>query len=667
MLSLIIFLPLFSSFCSGLFGCWIGAKGVAFITFLSLLGSLILTCNYLSFISFYLVSNYVSVLSWMKLGSFYVTWSFCFDSLSSLMAVLVTVVSCLVYLYSLAYMLEDPHIVRFSCYISLFLWILLVLVSSENFVQLFFGWEGVGLCSYLLINFWYIRLQANKAAIQALMVNKIGDIGVLLGICSIFSLYRSVEFSIIFALTSYMQGESFILSIFNVNGLLMIGLFLFVGVVGKSAQLGLHTWLPSAMEGPTPVSALIHAATMVTAGIFLIIRCSEFFEYVDFILVCLVLLGALTAFFAATVGLFQNDLKRVIAYSTCSQLGYMAFSCGLSAYSVAFFHLVNHGYFKALLFLSAGSVIHGFSDEQDLRRMGGLGKVYPLTYCSILIGSFALMGFPFLSGFYSKDLILEITFIQHTVASFFVYCLGVFSAFFTAFYSFRVIYLTFIVPTNSTRQFILRIHESPLLIIIPLCILSMGSVFSGFLLKDMFIGLGSVFLGNSIFRMAGRFDLIEAEILPVEVKLVPLIVSLGGVLAVICINYVYRQTAFYLKISNKYLMKYYSFFNQKWYIDGIYNVYCIKHFFNFGYLVPFQMLDKGFIELVGPFGVSSKFNIISRKISEFQTGLIYHYTFVISVGVLVYINILSIFNAVSVFIELEGILVYIFISYIILL
>jgi NADH-ubiquinone oxidoreductase chain 5 len=280
---------------------------------------------------------------------------------------------------------------------------MLILVSSENLLQLFFGWEGVGLCSYLLINFWYIRIQANKAAIQAIMINKIGDIAVLLAIASGFCLYHSSDFSIIFALSPYVLDETFNFFNGNFNCITVVSFLLFIGAVGKSAQLGLHTWLPSAMEGPTPVSALIHAATMVTAGIFLIIRCSPLFEYTESVLILITFVGALTAFFAATVGMLQNDLKRVIAYSTCSQLGYMAFACGVSNYSAAFFHLVNHGFFKALLFLSAGSIIHGFSDEQDLRRMGGLGKLFPVTYSMFLVGSLSLMGFPFLSGFFSKD------------------------------------------------------------------------------------------------------------------------------------------------------------------------------------------------------------------------------------------------------------------------
>lgn len=324
------------------------------------------------------------------------------------------------------------------------------------------------------------------------------------------------------------------------------------------------------MEGPTPVSALIHAATMVTAGIFLIIRCSAIFEYAESVLILITLLGSLTAFFAATVGMLQNDLKRVIAYSTCSQLGYMAFACGLSNYSASFFHLINHGFFKALLFLSAGSIIHGFSDEQDLRRMGGLGRLFPVTYMMFLVGSLALMGFPFLSGFYSKDVILETAFSQYTISGFFAYWLGTLSAFFTAFYSFRLIYLTFLSSTNASKPVIIGAHESSGLVILALFILSMGSLFSGFLSKDLFIGVGSIFLGNSIFIMPSHFYLFEAEFLPISIKLTPVLFSLSGAFLAIFLNYSYTYFLVFLK-NTKFGIFVYSFFNQKWFFDKIYN------------------------------------------------------------------------------------------------
>lgn len=528
MISLIIFLPLLSSICSGFFGFKLGTKGVAILTSLSLIFSFLISIWAFIQIGLTLIPLYVPLVNWVVVGHFFTTWGFYIDNLSLLMFILVTGVSSLVYLYSLVYMVEDPHLIRFSCYIALFTFFMLILISSGNLLQLFFGWEGVGLASYLLINFWYTRLQANKAAIQALLVNKIGDIAVLLAIAAGFFLYKSVDFSVMFTLTPYVLSNS--LSIFNydINILSIISFFMFLGAVGKSAQLGLHTWLPSAMEGPTPVSALIHAATMVTAGIFLIIRCSAIFEYAESVLVLITLIGSLTAFFAATIGMLQNDLKRVIAYSTCSQLGYMAFACGLSNYSASFFHLVNHGCFKALLFLSAGSIIHGCSDEQDLRRMGGLGKIFPITYCMFLIGSLSLMGFPFLSGFFSKDIILETAFAHYTVSGFFAYWLGTLSAFFTAFYSFRLIYLTFLSPVNAPKSIVQYSHESSGLIIFSLFVLSLGSIFSGFMLKDFFIGVGSIFLGNSIFILPKHLNLYEAEFLPTITKLTPVLFSLAG-------------------------------------------------------------------------------------------------------------------------------------------
>lgn len=659
MISLVVFLPLFSSICSGFFGYKIGTKGVALITAGSLLLTFFLSVWSLITVGLNLTPIYIILFDWISIGTFFSSWGLYIDNVTLLMFFLVTTVSSLVYLYSLVYMIEDPHLIRFSCYITLFTFFMLILVSSGNLLQLFFGWEGVGLASYLLINFWYTRLQANKAAIQALMVNKIGDIALLLAIASSFFVYQSIDFNTIFTLTPYFLNEFLYLANFQVKILTIITFFMFLGAVGKSAQLGLHTWLPSAMEGPTPVSALIHAATMVTAGIFLIIRCSALFEYAESVLILVTLLGALTAFFAATVGMLQNDLKRVIAYSTCSQLGYMAFACGLSNYSASFFHLVNHGFFKALLFLSAGSIIHGFSDEQDLRRMGGLGKLFPITYSTFLIGSLALMGFPFLSGFFSKDIILETAFAQYTLSGFFSYWLGTLSAFFTAFYSFRLIYLTFLNSSNATKVVVLKAHESSGLVILALFVLSIGSIFSGFILKDLFIGVGSVFLGNSVFILPKHFYLFEAEFLPILIKLIPVLFSLSGAFLAILLNYNYAIFLVYLKKSKigNFL---YSFFNQKWFFEKLYNLYFIKPMFHFSYIIPFRLLDKGFIELYGPQGLTIKLNNLSKSLSSFQTGLIYHYTFIILVGIIVYINISFFFTTWCQYFTLEALSYYFF-------
>lgn len=442
-----------------------------------------------------------------------------FDSLTVSMFLVVNVISFLVHVYSIKYMSEDPHIVRFMSYLSFFTFFMLILVSADNFIQMFLGWEGVGLCSYLLISFWFTRVQANKAAIKALIVNRVGDFGLSIGIIFIFFFFRSVDFATVFALAPFYSGNAF---------LEVACLLLFVGSVGKSAQLGLHTWLPDAMEGPTPVSALIHAATMVTAGVFLIIRCSPLFEFAPSALTVVTFFGALTAFFAATVGLFQNDIKKVIAYSTCSQLGYMVFACGLSNYSASFFHLANHAFFKALLFLSAGSVIHSLSNEQDMRKMGGLTEVLPFTYTMMLIGSLSLMGFPYLTGFYSKDLILELAVANYTFSGVFSYWLGTLAALMTACYSFRLVYLVFFNIPNGFKVGYANTHELPVYMAFPLGLLCFGSIFLGYLSKDMVVGLGTPFFGNSIVVLFDNLYLIDAEFVPHAEKIRPVIFSFLG-------------------------------------------------------------------------------------------------------------------------------------------
>jgi proton-translocating NADH-quinone oxidoreductase chain L len=398
---LLVFLPLLGSCAAGLLGFLIGSRGAVLVTTGGVLGSAIL-----GGIVFYEVALCgspctVSPSSWFTSEFFDASWGFYFDTLTSVMIVVITWVSTLVHLYSISYMKEDPHLPRFMSYLSLFTFCMLMLVTADNFIQLFFGWEGVGLASYLLINFWFTRLQASKASIKAMLMNRVGDIGLALGIMGIYSQCQSVNLACAFACAPRLAETTFTFCTMEVDALTTICILLFIGSIGKSAQLGLHTWLPDAMEGPTPVSALIHAATMVTAGVFLLARCSPLFEYAPNALVVVTLIGAMTCFFAATTGLVQNDLKRVIAYSTCSQLGYMVFACGLSQYAVGVFHLMNHAFFKALLFLSAGSIIHGLSNEQDMRRMGGIVRLFPLTYSMMVIGSLALVGFPYLTGFYS--------------------------------------------------------------------------------------------------------------------------------------------------------------------------------------------------------------------------------------------------------------------------
>ena len=441
---LIIFLPLLGAISAGFLGYYIGYKGSCFITTLCIGITFLLSC-----LSFYEVGFagspcYISLFSWIDLEICNISWGFLFDSLTVVMLIVVTCVSTLVHLYSIEYMSHDPHLSRFMSYLSLFTFFMLILVTADNLAQMFIGWEGVGLCSYLLINFWYGRIQANKAALKAMIINRIGDFSLVLSILLTFYTFNAIDYATIFSLAPAFLNNTFYLFNYELNIINTICILIFFGAVGKSAQIGLHTWLPDAMEGPTPVSALIHAATMVTAGVFLIARCSPLFEYSSNVLILVTILGSITAFIASTIGLLQNDLKKVIAYSTCSQLGYMMFACGMSNYTVGIFHLANHAFFKALLFLSAGSVIHAMNDEQDMRKMGGLTQILPITYVMILIGSLALMGFPFLTGFYSKDVILELAYANYTINGHFAYWLGTIAAFFTAFYSMRLIYLTFL-------------------------------------------------------------------------------------------------------------------------------------------------------------------------------------------------------------------------------
>jgi len=506
---------------------------------------------------------------------------------------------------------------------------MLILVTADNYVQLFVGWEGVGLCSYLLINFWFTRIQANKAAIKAMVINRIGDFGLAIGIFIMFVNFKAVDYATVFSLVPFFKGQEFELLTFKFDLLSLISFFLFVGAVGKSAQLGLHTWLPDAMEGPTPVSALIHAATMVTAGVFLIARSSVLYEYSPLILELVTVLGALTAFVAATIGLTQNDLKRVIAYSTCSQLGYMVFSCGLSNYNVGIFHLMNHAFFKALLFLSAGSVIHAVADEQDMRKMGGLKKLIPFTYSMMLIGSLALMGFPFLTGFYSKDVILEVAYGKYTTQGHFSYVLGVLGAFLTAFYSIRLVCLTFLSKPNGFKKVLCYSYDSSYYIVTVLALLAIPSIFIGYFSKDMLIGLGTDFWGNSIFILPDNMNLIDAEFIPHKYKLLPVILSILGASTSFLLYRVLTEFLVFFKLYNKTI---YTFLNRKWFFDKLYNELVVQFFFKFSYSVSYKLIDRGIIEIFGPLGLSTLVTKKAYYYYKMQTGYLYHYTFVMLVG-----------------------------------
>lgn len=625
---LLILLTIIGSCLAGFFGKHMGSKGSAILT---------TSCLFISFqLSIFLLYEviltgspvYIKLVTWINVEVLHIDWGFIFDSLTVFMCVIVTFISFLVHVYSTEYMGHDPHVSRFMSYLSLFTFFMLILVSADNFLQMFVGWEGVGLCSYLLINFWFTRIQANKAAIKAMLLNRVGDFSLLISIFLIFIQYKAIDYSTVAILTPFFKNSFFNFVFFKINSLESICCFMFIGAIGKSAQVGLHTWLPDAMEGPTPVSALIHAATMVTAGIFLIIRTSFIYEHAKNILNFITIVGALTSFFAATTGLFQNDLKRVVAYSTCSQLGYMIFACGLSNYSVGFFHLTNHAFFKALLFLSSGSIIHAVSDEQDMRKMGGLRKLIPFTYSMITIGSLALIGFPFFTGFYSKDLILEIAYSTYNFVGFFSYCLGTIVAYFTAYYSMRLVFLTFLSKPFGYRQVISFAYDCGFNISIALICLAIPSILIGYCSKDLMVGLGNNTFNSVVYINLKRLNFFDAEFVDFYFKSLPVCFSLFGFLSAF-IFYIFNfKILFYSKIS-KVGKKIYYFLNRKWFLDKIYNEYIGQSFFKFAYSTSYKYIDKGIFEILGATGLSTTALKASLNLNKLQTGYIYHYTSVI--------------------------------------
>lgn len=645
---LIVLLPLLG-FCSAAgFGRFLGFRGAALVTTLCVASSAILSC-----IAFYEVGLcgspcYIRCAPWFVSEMFDASWGFLFDSLTVVMLVVITGVSTLVHMYSVSYMSADPHIPRFMSYLSFFTFCMLMLVTGDNFIQMFFGWEGVGLASYLLINFWFTRLQANKSAIKAMLMNRVGDFGLALGIMGLFSIFQTVQFQPVFACCSQVATLSFFFCGFEFEALPLVCSLLFVGAIGKSAQLGLHTWLPDAMEGPTPVSALIHAATMVTAGVFLLARCSPLFEYAPQALCLVTFVGAFTSFFAATTGVVQNDLKRVIAYSTCSQLGYMVFACGLSHYSVGVFHLMNHAFFKALLFLSAGSVIHALADEQDMRKMGGVAQLLPFTYSMMFIGSLALIGFPFLTGFYSKDVILEVAYANYSLSGNFAYWLGTVSAFFTSYYSFRLLYLTFFGESNASRTTLSHVHEAPFFMAFPLVLLAFGSIFIGYLGKDMMIGGGTDFWGNALFILPQNILYVESEYIPISVKMIPFVLSgIGATLA-----YGVKTTELsYTFLMSPLARKLYTFFNKRWLFDKVYNDFLGYPALQFGYEVSFKKIDKGVLEILGPTGIMQSMQNLLHIVRPWQSGLVYHYALMMLIGLTFFLGISGLGEGLSYWID----------------
>ena len=646
---LIVFFPLIGSVIAGIFGRSLGSRGAALVTTSCVCLSTLLSCA--AFYECGLCASAVSLEcgSWFSSEMFDAAWGFYFDSLTVVMLLVVNIVSTLVHVYSISYMWGDAHIPRFMSYLSIFTFFMLMLVTADNFLQLFFGWEGVGLASYLLINFWFTRLQASKASIKAMLMNRIGDFGLALGIMCIFSQFKSCSFFPVFSCAAAQADQSMILFNCELHSLNCISLLLFIGAVGKSAQLGLHTWLPDAMEGPTPVSALIHAATMVTAGVFLIARCSPLFEFAPGALQCVAVLGGMTCFFAATTGVVQNDLKRVIAYSTCSQLGYMVFACGISNYAVGVFHLMNHAFFKALLFLSAGSVIHALSDEQDMRKMGGCVQLLPFTYSMMLIGSMALVGFPFLTGFYSKDALLEIAAARYTSSADFAYIIGVCCVFFTAYYSFRLLFCTFLVDNNNYKRHLETAHDAPPLMAIPLCLLAIGSIFVGYLGKDMMIGCGSDFWGSALFTAPTHLVIVESEYIPVLQKMAPFFCTLLGAFCAWLVHIYWRRGAYEIKVQ-RLGRALYLFLNKRWLFDLVANSLG-RSAMHFAYAVTTKTLDKGSFEMIGPFGISLTAQQLSRQISKLQSGFVYHYAVVMLCGLTALITGVVVWDFLDLFID----------------
>ena len=618
----IITLPLIASIISGFFGKYIGDRNSEIVTSLLVSISAIFSIIVFYNVVFNQYEDNLIIATWINSGTLDVNWSMKIDSLSSVMLVVVTSVSALVHIYSIGYMSHDPHKPRFMAYLSLFTFAMLMLVTSDNFIQLFFGWEGVGLCSYFLIGFWFKKETANSAAIKAFVVNRVGDFGFALGIFLIFYLFGTVNYNEVFQQIPSVVDKRLNFLGFEVNSIDLICLLLFIGAMGKSAQILLHTWLPDAMEGPTPVSALIHAATMVTAGVFLVVRCSPIYEYSELALNLITIVGMTTAIFAASVALVQTDIKKIIAYSTCSQLGYMFFAAGVGAYNIAMFHLFTHAFFKALLFLGSGSVIHAFKDEQNINSMGGVWKKLPYTYVLMIIGTLALTGFPLLSGFYSKDAIIEFAYLRDNTAGYYAAGIGIFTAFLTSIYSWRLIFKTFHGSYNNKSIKIEETHESPLVMLLPLIILSIGAIFAGFIFKELFFDTN--FWGNSIFFL----EPLSEEHPPMWFLLLTPILVCSSI-----------PISYYLFVKNKDLPNsiveinkpLYNFLVNKWYFDELYEILFIKPSKKIG-LFLWKFFDVKIIDGFGPDGVSSLIKKFSIKANKFQSGYIYQYAFIMLLG-----------------------------------
>jgi NADH-ubiquinone oxidoreductase chain 5 len=659
---LVIILPFLGFLLAGTLGNYFGRQGSAFLSSFSLLLTLIFSI--LCFIEVAIFNNVVSIklYTWALIDIYNIEIGLLFDTITVTMVMIISIISFFVHLYSTIYMSHDPHLSRFMCYLSLFTFFMLILVTSDNYFQLFIGWEGVGLCSYLLINFWFTRILANKAALNAMIVNRIADVFFIIALLLIFLTFKTTDYSLVFNLLPYINMDNFLFMNFYLNKINIIAFFLFIGAIGKSAQIIFHVWLALAMEGPTPVSALLHAATMVTAGIFLVIRSCLFFEYSNNILNLLCIFGSITATFSGIVAVFQYDIKRIIAYSTCSQLGYMFLCCGLSNYNVAFFHLFTHAFFKALLFLSAGALIHSLFDEQDIRKMGKLRWGFSLLYISIIIGSLAILGFPFLSGFYSKDLIIELVFSRFIINTIYLYSLVIISAIFTAVYSLKVIFYVFFSEANFNYIFykysnynIIEHFDNMSISILFLIILS---IISGFTFSDMFIGYGSLFWNNSIYLFIDNFFLIDVEFIHPLVKNLPILLCLTIIIILFII--LNNNWNFYINYYKKYIKIYQKiapFFYYALFFNKIYNkIY--SYIMYYSYLIFTKYIDKGILEIIGPFGFYKLFKKLNKYLFNSISPQIFFYIYLFFLCVVLLLMIIVIINIINIYLILNNLFLF---------
>jgi NADH-quinone oxidoreductase subunit L len=631
----VVFLPLIAAVIAGFFGRVIGDRGAQLVTCGALLLSAVLGLLLFRDILAAEEVRVIPLATWIVAGGVDVAWSLRLDTLSGVMILVVTVVSSMVHVYSIGYMAEDRSIPRFMAYMSLFTFFMLALVTADNFVQLFFGWEGVGLMSYLLVGFWYDRPSANAAAIKAFLVNRVGDFGFSLGIYAVFVIFGSLDFGTVFGAAPKVVGKTMEFLGWQVDSLTLACILLFIGAMGKSAQIPLHTWLPDAMEGPTPVSALIHAATMVTAGVFMVARLSPLFEYAPTALAVVGIIGGTTAIFAASIAMVQPDIKKVVAYSTCSQLGYMFAAAGVSAYGAAIFHLFTHAFFKGLLFLCCGSVIHAMGGEQDMRRMGGLWRKTPITYVTMWIGALSLSAIPLFSGYYSKDTILDADWASGTAVGRYSWVLGTIAAFMTAFYIARVMFMTFHGEPRAGEEAMHHAHESPWVMLIPLIVLAIGATFFGFLGYDFFVGDGRAsFWRNSILVLPQYDSLAVAEQIPPLVRYMPLTVAVIGIAVAYLLYVVDPRLPARLASQFRSL---YLFLLNKWYFDELYDWLFIR---------PAMMIGDGLwksgdgavIDGLGPDGVAAVTRDLARQASRLQTGYLYHYAFAMMIGLVVLVT-----------------------------